>query len=251
MQGASPASPSLSPFLASCNCILTPPDTSLCRIHPAVLAQRIPPLQIFWMHIDTFTGGIFDTNCFYLPESKILIDAPQDAAGWLERKNHRVEMLLLTHGHIDHVCDAARIQRQHGCRVGYHPDTLPMVTDPQFFRRLGFNWEVEPIVADLALESSPSICLQNLTFQIFEVPGHCPGSLCFFLPEHRLLFGGDVLFAGGVGRWDLPGGNRDLLLSGIRSKLLTLPGDVTVLPGHGPATRIGVEKTTNSFLQEA
>jgi hydroxyacylglutathione hydrolase len=203
------------------------------------------------MDMDTFTGGIFDTNCFYLPGSRILVDAPQDAASWLSQKNHPVDLLLLTHGHIDHVWDAARIQRDHRCRVAYHPDTLPMVTDRDFFKRLGFGWEVDPILTGELLEATPSVNLQGLLFQIFEVPGHCPGSLCFLLPDENLLFGGDVLFAGGVGRWDLPGGNRDLLLEGIRSQLLSLPDAVTVLPGHGPATKIGIERRTNPFLQTA
>ncbi len=219
-------------------------------LHPGILALIHATTQTPPMEIDTFTGGIFDTNCFFLPAHGILVDAPQEAATWLERRKYKVDLLLLTHGHIDHVWDAARIQRQHQCRVGYHPETLPMVTDPQFFRRLGFAWDIDPIAPDLALEASPVTSLQNLNFQVLEVPGHCPGSLCFHLAEHRLLFGGDVLFAGGVGRWDLPGGNRDLLLSGIRSKLFTLPEDTTVLPGHGPATRIGIEKSTNPFLQD-
>jgi len=200
------------------------------------------------MQLETFTGGIFETNCFYLPESRILVDAPQEAAAWLERNGHRVELLLLTHGHIDHVLDAALIQKTHGCRVAYHPETEPMVTDPAFFTRLGFGWKVEPITPDIHLSETLERKFQGLTFQILETPGHCPGSLCFHLREHHLLFGGDVLFAGGVGRWDLPGGNRDILFKAIREKLYTLPAETTVLPGHGPATKIGVESSTNPYV---
>jgi glyoxylase-like metal-dependent hydrolase (beta-lactamase superfamily II) len=85
--------------------------------------------------------------------------------------------------------------------------------------------------------------------QVLEVPGHCPGSLCFFDQANKLLIGGDVLFAGGVGRWDLPGGNAALLFQGIKGKLFPLGDDVTVLPGHGSPTRIGTERETNPFLQ--
>src|SRR5690349_17615508 len=99
------------------------------------------------MEIDVFTGGIFDTNCFFLPASGILVDAPQGAPAWLANRGHRVKTLLITHGHIDHVWDAAFIQREHGCRVGYHPDTGPMVTDTEYFKRFGFNWEIEPFKA--------------------------------------------------------------------------------------------------------
>jgi glyoxylase-like metal-dependent hydrolase (beta-lactamase superfamily II) len=202
------------------------------------------------MHIETFTGGIFDTNCFFLPVSGILIDAPQDCAKWLERAGHCVKTLLLTHGHIDHVWDAARIQRAHGCRVGYHRDGAPMLTEPGFFKQFGMGWEIEPVPADWFIEEGASEIIEGVDFQVLLVPGHCPGSLCFFEKGARVLFGGDVLFAGGVGRWDLPGGDRDLLFEGIRTKVFALPDEVTVLPGHGPATKIGIERRTNPFVGE-
>ena len=200
------------------------------------------------MEIDTFTGGIFDTNCFFLPASGILIDAPQDAAGWLAGRGLRVKTLLLTHGHIDHVWDAARIQREHGCRVAFHRDGAAMLSEPDFFKKFGFMWEIEPVVADYFIDESASQIVEGVDFQVLHVPGHCPGSLCFLEKSERTLFGGDVLFAGGVGRWDLPGGDRGLLFTGIQAKVLPLGDDVTVLPGHGPATKIGIERQTNPFL---
>ena len=200
------------------------------------------------MVIDTFTGGMFETNCFFLPESGILIDAPQESAEWLQRTGRKVELLLLTHGHIDHVFDAAAIQHGHGCRVAYHADTLPMVTERDFFRRFGFGLEVEPITPDLIIAETPSLALRGIDFQLLDVPGHCPGSFCFLDKKERVLFGGDVLFAGGVGRWDLPGGDHGVLLTGIKQKILPLGDDIRVLPGHGPATTIGRERETNPFL---
>jgi hydroxyacylglutathione hydrolase len=203
------------------------------------------------MEIDVFTGGIFDTNCFFLPASGILIDAPQDTAEWLAGRGHAVKTLLITHGHIDHVWEAARIQREHSCRVGYHSDTVPMVTEPDFFLRFGFNWEIEPVVADFLIDEAPSLVMEGVDFQVLHVPGHCPGSLCFLEKQTRILFGGDVLMAGGIGRWDLPGGDFDLLRNGIRGKLFPLGDDVTVLSGHGPATKIGIERRTNSYVADA
>jgi glyoxylase-like metal-dependent hydrolase (beta-lactamase superfamily II) len=200
------------------------------------------------MRIETFTGGIFDTNCFLLPEHGILIDAPQDAADWLARRGGKIGLLLLTHGHIDHVVDAARIQREHGCQVGYHRDSIPLLTDRNFFKQLGFGWEIEPVRADFLIAETEHVDLAGVPFRVLEVPGHCPGSLCFFATQPRVLFGGDVLFAGGVGRWDLPGGDRELLFSGIREKVMALGDDVRVLPGHGPATTIGAERRTNPYL---
>jgi len=204
------------------------------------------------MHIDTYTGGLFDTNCFLFAgeTGNLLVDAPQGSAQWLEERGLKVAHLLITHGHIDHVSDAAAIKAAHGCRVGYHSDTVPMLTDRAFFRRLGFGWEIEPVAADFLIEESPSLVIDGLDFQVLLVPGHCPGSLCFLEKKSRILFGGDVLFSGGVGRWDLPGGNRDLLMTGIRKKLLPLGDDVRVLPGHGPATTIGIERVRNPYLQE-
>lgn len=202
------------------------------------------------MDIQSFTGGIFETNCYFFRAGKraILIDAPEDAAMWLADNELKPDLLLLTHGHLDHVVDAARIQREYGCQVGYHADGIQMLTEPGFFRKLGFDWEIEPVTADILIDETASLELAGVDFQVCHVPGHCPGSLCFFWKQERILFGGDVLFAGGVGRWDLPGGNRDLLFSGIKTKLFPLGDDVRVLPGHGPSTTIGHERTTNPYL---
>jgi hydroxyacylglutathione hydrolase len=203
------------------------------------------------MKIDTYTGGLFDTNCFFIASAKggILVDAPQGSAEWLDEAGLHVTHLLITHGHIDHVADAARIKAKHGCQVGYHRDGLEMMTDPGFFRRLGFGWEIEPVTADFLIEETPSLVVDGIDFQVLFVPGHCPGSVCFLAKEEHILFGGDVIFASGVGRWDLPGGDRDLLFSGIKNKLYALPDDVRILPGHGPATTIGIEKKTNPYVK--
>jgi hydroxyacylglutathione hydrolase len=200
------------------------------------------------MVIDTFTGGVFDTNCFFIQDAAILVDAPQDAAEWLRRTGKKVSLLLLTHGHVDHTADAAEIQREHGCRIACHRETVPMLTDRDFFKNFGFALEIEPVAPDMIIAETASLELNGIDFQILEVPGHCPGSLCFFEKKERVLFGGDVLFSGGVGRWDLPGGDSELLFSGIKNKLFPLGDDVKVLPGHGPTTTIGRERKTNPFL---
>jgi glyoxylase-like metal-dependent hydrolase (beta-lactamase superfamily II) len=125
-----------------------------------------------------------------------------------------------------------------------------MLTEPGFFKNFGFEFEVEPVAADILIEENESQNLNGVDFKVLLVPGHCPGSLCFFDKAERILFGGDVLFAGAIGRWDLPGGDYDLLISGIKNKIVPLGDDVTVLPGHGPATKIGVERRNNQFLVE-
>jgi len=202
------------------------------------------------MNYKQFCGGIFETNCYLLksPQGWILFDAPEGSCEWLKSLGVDLKLLLLTHGHIDHVQDVARIKRQFECPIGCHPLTAPMISDREFFRSFGFELEIEPAKPDFLIEEAPNRDFLGAQFQVLEVPGHCPGSLCFFLPEDRLLVGGDVLFAGSIGRGDLPGGDIDLLVTGIRKKLFPLGDDVAVLPGHGPPTRIGTERKTNPFL---
>src|SRR6266496_3903187 len=162
------------------------------------------------MNYKSFCGGIFETNCylFEAPEGWILFDAPEGASEWARSLKVEPKLLLLTHGHIDHVQDVARIKRQFGCPIGCHPLTAPMISDREFFRNFGFALEIEPSEPDFLIEETPSRNFLGADFQILEVPGHCPGSLCFYSRKHKLLIGGDVLFAGSIGRGDLPGGEN-------------------------------------------
>jgi hydroxyacylglutathione hydrolase len=202
------------------------------------------------MIYESFCGGIFETNCYLLkaPEGSILFDAPQGACEWVRSLDVDLKLLLLTHGHIDHVQDVARIKRQFECPIGCHPLTAPMISEREFFRNFGFELEIEPAQPDLLIEEIPSRNFLGVDFQVLEIPGHCPGSLCFFSGNDKLLIGGDVLFAGSIGRGDLPGGDIDLLINGIRKKIFPLGDDVTILPGHGPPTKIGTERRTNPFV---
>lgn len=203
------------------------------------------------LQIQTFIGGIFDTNAYLIlaPGGHILFDAPTGASDWMREIGAKPDLLIITHGHVDHIDDAAKIKRIFGCQVAYHGDSLPLITDPDFFKRFGFYFEATPVDPDFLIEETPELNLCGLTFRVLLVPGHCPGSLCFYSSAHQFLIGGDVLFAGGVGRTDLPGGDHELLIRGIREKLLILPEATRVLPGHGPATSIGEERKTNPFLQ--
>src|SRR5690242_16190969 len=203
------------------------------------------------MTYESFCGGIFETNCYLLeaPQGSILFDAPQGTCEWLRSLDLQPKLLLLTHGHVDHVQDLALIKREFGCQIGCHPLTAPMISDREFFRSFGFQLEIEPAKPDFFIEATPSRDFLGANFEVFEVPGHCPGSLCFFSRTDKLLIGGDVLFAGSIGRGDLPGGDIDLLIEGISQKLFPLGDDVTVLSGHGPPTTIGRERLTNPFLR--
>ncbi|MFM8788913.1 MAG: MBL fold metallo-hydrolase [Chthoniobacterales bacterium] len=201
------------------------------------------------MKFKTFTGGPYATNCFAAPikGGSVLFDAPEGADEAFA--GEKVGLLVLTHGHWDHVADAAAVRARHKCPVVCHEETVPMVSDPDFFARQGFPFRCEPVAIDKVLREGRDQDLLGWKVDVLEVPGHCPGSLCFHAPGEGVLIGGDVLFRGGIGRWDLPGGDGDLLLRGIREKLFKLPDDTVVLPGHGPQTTIGEEKTSNPFLR--
>ena len=203
------------------------------------------------MIYERFCGGIFETNCYLLKASEgwILFDAPDGACDWIRSLAVDPKLLLLTHGHIDHVQDVAKIKGQFRCPIGCHPLTAPMISEREFFRSFGFELQIEPAQPDFSIEETLTRNFLGTEFQVLEVPGHCPGSLCFFSRKDRLLIGGDVLFAGSVGRGDLPGGDIDLLVSGIRKKIFPLGDNVTILPGHGPPTEIGTERRSNPFLR--
>ncbi len=200
---------------------------------------------------ETFCGGVFETNCYLFdaPGGLILFDAPDGSCEWLTSRGAVPKLLLLTHGHFDHVPDVAKIKERFDCEIGCHAETAPMISDPNFFRAFGFALEIETAQPDFLIEAGSNQLFAGAEFDVLEVPGHSPGSLCFHSRADRLLIGGDVLFAGGVGRWDLPGGDGELLFRGIREKLFPLGDAVTVLPGHGPPTTIGEERRTNPFVR--
>jgi len=198
---------------------------------------------------EEFTGGGFETNAYLLrgPDGCVLIDAPEGADRHFA--NETIVALILTHGHFDHIADAAAVHRRHGCPVAIHADSRAMLAERGFFSKWGFPMDIEPVEPETLLKEGVPFCAGGVDFSLLEVPGHCPGSVCFYLKDQNVVFGGDTLFAGGVGRWDLPGGNKELLIAKIQQKLLTLPADTVVYPGHGPATTIGIETQTNPFLQ--
>ncbi len=201
------------------------------------------------MRFKTFTGGPYETNCFAAetPGGLILFDAPEGADEAFA--GEKVGLLVLTHGHWDHTTDAAAVCARHGCPLLCHEATVPMVSEEDFFVRQGFPFRTRAAQVSGTLREGAGQDFLGWPLDVLEVPGHCPGSLCFYSPDEGVLVGGDVLFRGGVGRWDLPGGDAGLLQRGIREKIFVLPDATTVLPGHGPATTVGEEKKSNPFVR--
>jgi len=204
--------------------------------------------------VQTYCGGMVETNGYLVMRGKaaFVVDAPEGMADWIEEHGRnftgRWTGLFLTHGHWDHIVDAARIQKRFRMPVFIHRDSAPLLEDPSVQAAFNPFCRVDACRPERVLEREIEIAEVDCRVRLFHCPGHCPGSLCFYFPEDGILFGGDVLFAGGVGRWDLPGGSRETLFHGITKNLLTLPDETRIYPGHGPSTTIGQERRTNLYL---
>ncbi|MDW5266612.1 MULTISPECIES: MBL fold metallo-hydrolase [Acidobacteriaceae] len=167
----------------------------------------------------------------------------------LEKHQLTVKQIIVTHAHIDHIAGAQRLKQLTGAPILYNQNDLPLVKMMDV--QAGWLGIATPEVAppDASLEDGQIISIEGLTGSILHTPGHTEGSVCLYLPQQALLLAGDTLFAGSVGRTDLPGGNTQKLIQSIHDSLLTLPDEVTVIPGHGAKTSIGIERESNPFLQ--
>jgi glyoxylase-like metal-dependent hydrolase (beta-lactamase superfamily II) len=209
------------------------------------------------MLMECLEAGPFATNGYVVCDreggSAMAIDAPMDSAAAMidqvARWQARLELVINTHGHFDHILDNATLIRQTGARLGIHREDERLLTIPQakFF---GLDIDMEPSRPDFYLAEGETLALGSLEFRLFHCPGHSPGSVVLFEPTEKVAFVGDVLFAGSIGRTDLPGGSMISLLRAIREKLFPLGDEVRVFPGHGPATTIGRERRTNPFLRD-
>jgi hydroxyacylglutathione hydrolase len=168
----------------------------------------------------------------------------------IEQSDVKIEKILLTHGHIDHAGGAAELRDALGVQIeGPHKDDLFLLKDlPTSGAKFGIV-DSRSVVPDRWLEDGDEVEVAGLSFSILHAPGHSPGSVLFFNDESRFALMGDVLFQGSVGRTDFPYGSHDALMKSIKEKVLPLGDDVAFLPGHGRASKIGVERKTNPFIQ--
>ncbi len=186
----------------------------------------------------------------------VIVDAPPDpeaVVGLLAKHDLTPVALLLTHGHIDHMGGAGRVVKATGVNAFMHADDDFLVQDPAAILRALFGIVAAPGELDPPelepLDDKTTLQLAGLEFQVVHTPGHTPGHCCFVLEAEGIMFSGDQLFAGSIGRTDLPGGSFPQLMQSMRDRVLTYPDDTEVLPGHGPRTTLGRERRTNPFLQ--
>jgi len=201
------------------------------------------------MKISCYTGGFVQTNGYLIetPNGNLLIDAPQGIAAWLEERGVRVDHVLLTHQHYDHVEDAAAI-KETGARLHAFEEYSKELTLENLARGWGLPIKVAPYQIDECFEFGATLSLAGLEISLAHVPGHSSDSVTFHIPAEAVVFSGDTLFEGSVGRTDLPGGDTAQLLDGIARHLLTLPPQTRVLPGHGPGTSVSAEQAGNPYL---
>ena len=156
--------------------------------------------------------------------------------------------IVNTHQHLDHIFGANAVKDKYGIPLAASPsdDTFGQSVATHA-ARFGIKAGAKPVVRDIALADGDTITVGKSTLHVLAVPGHTPGGLAFYCPEQKFIITGDSLFRGSIGRTDL-GGDQATLVSSIRSKLLTLPDDTTVIPGHGPTTPIGAEKRHNPYI---
>jgi hydroxyacylglutathione hydrolase len=217
-----------------------------------------------------FPAGPWGTNCYVAatgPGSEcVVIDPGKDAADGVAEvvREHRLKpvAVLVTHGHVDHMWCVAPVAGTYDATAWIHPSDRHLLTDPmagmsrettQMLLGGAYEWAEPDDVRELS--DSQVLELAGLRFVVDHTPGHTQGSVAFRSPYDQqdvseVMFAGDLLFAGSIGRTDLPGGDHPTMLRSLATKVLPLPDDVVVLPGHGEQTSIGRERATNPFLQD-
>ncbi|HXE71389.1 MAG TPA: MBL fold metallo-hydrolase [Candidatus Nitrosotenuis sp.] len=206
------------------------------------------------MIIRTYPVGPFQMNCYLVADEAtrqgVLID-PGDETEWLldqiQREGVQIQCIYLTHAHIDHVARAQEAKQALGVPLYVHEADAPLLkAAPQQALMLGLR-PGPPVEPDGWLREG-EVSAGPLTFRVLHTPGHSPGGVTLVIGDHAFV--GDAIFAGSIGRTDLPGGDLEVLLRSIKEKILTLGDQVILHPGHGPATTVGEERRSNPFLQE-
>lgn len=202
------------------------------------------PIQenTYLIYNDTLNALIVDPGFYFSSEQAVFGD-------FIKNQQLNPALLINTHCHLDHVFGNKWVHTQYGLELWTHQDEIKMLElAPASGLQWGLPFDNYSGKINL-LQEGDKICLDNDEFEVLEVPGHSPASICLYHAAQKILIAGDALFRESIGRTDLPGGNHHQLIKNIKEKLLTLPENTVVYPGHGPATTIGHEIKFNPFLQ--
>lgn len=204
------------------------------------------------MILRRFEVGPFASNCYLVGDEPtregLVIDPgaePETVIEGIQASKLTIKTVVLTHGHIDHISALAEVKKATGAKVAIHAEDAPLLGRQP--RSLSFGFQHEVVTPDRLLQGGDTINVGGLGFKVIHTPGHSRGSIC--LLHDGVLFSGDTLFNYGIGRYDLAGGDYGQLMNSLSVKLLTLPGNTVVYPGHGPETTINDERRGNPFLQ--
>ena len=208
------------------------------------------------MILETFPVGPLECNCTILGDEQtreaIVID-PGEEIGRIHRRlaalGLTLKQILITHAHIDHIGGALRLKRLTGAPILLNENDLPLLE--MMDEQAGWLGVETPEVVppDQSLRDGQIVGLEHYPAQVLHTPGHTQGSVCLHFAPLQMVLAGDTLFAGSIGRTDLPGGDSDQIIDSIHTRLLTLSDETRVVPGHGPATTIGMERRRNPFLR--
>lgn len=210
------------------------------------------------MEIGRLILGAFQTNCYILRDSATATDClvidpgleAEELIDFLSRHKLNAVATVLTHGHADHIAGVALLRESFPeMKVHVHKLDAEMLIQPEHNLSAFAGELIEAGPADSLLQDGDIIEQAGIKLHVLHTPGHTPGGICLYSENEGIVFTNDTLFAESVGRTDFPGGNIPQLLNSIGQKLLTLPENTKVYPGHGPTTTIGREKVCNPFLQ--
>ncbi len=208
------------------------------------------------MILESFPVGPLACNCTLMGDEEVreaIVIDPGDEVGRIHKRLTELELtlkqILITHAHIDHVGGALKLKRLTGAPIFLNENDLPLLKMMEAQAAWLGVQPPETAPPDASLTDGLVVGLERFPAQVIHTPGHTQGSVCLHFAPLKLLIAGDTLFAGSIGRTDLPGGNFDQIIDSLQSRVLALPDETRVVPGHGPATNIGAERDTNPFLR--